>query len=86
MRKNFSHGAAHQERASFSCLADLRCSRVVVTDLEHFVLINVYVPNAGERPERARLGFKLKFLSELEAKVYSLVSQGREVSWHNSVL
>lgn len=56
---------------------------MVITDLQHVVLINVYVPNAGERPERARLGFKLKFLAELEAKVHSFVSQGREVRYHN---
>ncbi|GMH33999.1 hypothetical protein BSKO_01833 [Bryopsis sp. KO-2023] len=53
--------------------------RVVMTDLGAFVLINVYVPNSGDIPERPRLHFKLKFLEELKSKMESLVSQGREV-------
>ena len=53
--------------------------RVVITDHGAFVLINVYVPNAGDRPARARLAFKLAFLRALKAKADALVAAGREV-------
>jgi exonuclease III len=54
--------------------------RLVVTDHGSFVLFNVYVPNAGERPERARLAAKLAFLQALKERVDSLLMQGRQVS------
>ena len=53
--------------------------RVVITDHGSFVLINVYVPNAGDRPARARLAFKLRFLAALKRKADSLREQSREV-------
>lgn len=53
--------------------------RVVVTDHGHFVLINVYVPNAGGKPARPRLATKLDFLRLLKAKADALQEEGREV-------
>ena len=53
--------------------------RVVITDHSHFVLVNVYVPNAGDRPDRPRLQYKLRFLEALKKKCDALVAQGREV-------
>jgi len=53
--------------------------RVVVTDHGSFVLFNVYVPNAGDRPERARLPAKLSFLSALKERVDELRGAGRQV-------
>jgi exonuclease III len=53
--------------------------RVVITDHSHFVLVNVYVPNAGDRPDRPRLQYKLRFLEALKQKCDALVAQGREV-------
>lgn len=44
-----------------------------------FVLINVYVPNAGERPERARLSAKMGFLRALLGRCRRLAGAGREV-------
>lgn len=46
---------------------------------ESFVLINVYVPNAGPPPERPRLGYKLSFLRALLTKVNLLLDAGRKV-------
>lgn len=55
--------------------------RIVETDFgpQAFVLINVYIPNAGERPERPRLATKIKFLKSLKAHCEALASQGRRV-------
>ncbi len=55
--------------------------RIVETDFgpHAFVLINVYVPNAGERPDRPRLATKLKFLKSLKAHCEALAAQGRRV-------
>ena len=53
--------------------------RIVLTDLSSFVLINVYVPNAGRRPERSRLPQKLNFLKALLEKCRELEKKGREV-------
>lgn len=53
--------------------------RVVITDHVAFVLLNVYVPNAGERPARSRLGFKLDFLRALKRKADEFRSRGRQV-------
>ncbi|GAX84278.1 hypothetical protein CEUSTIGMA_g11700.t1 [Chlamydomonas eustigma] len=51
--------------------------RVVITDQGDFVLINVYVPNAGEKGERA--DFKCKFLRALKQKADGFRSAGRKV-------
>ena len=55
--------------------------RIVETDFgpQAFVLINVYIPNAGERPDRPRLATKLKFLKSLKAHCETLAAQGRRV-------
>lgn len=53
--------------------------RTVLTDHGAFVLINVYLPNAGPSPARPRAAFKYRFLEALKAKVLQLRSQGREV-------
>jgi exonuclease III len=61
---------------------------VVITDHGAFVLVNVYVPNAGDRPARARLPYKLRFLQALQRACDELMAQGREVlplllrPWH----
>ncbi|KAL4447344.1 hypothetical protein ABPG77_007377 [Micractinium sp. CCAP 211/92] len=76
--------------APLSCKADClgggggdddldREGRVVVTDHQHFVLVNVYAPNAGDRPDRSRLPFKLRWLAALKRKVDALAAAGREV-------
>lgn len=49
--------------------------RLMCTDHGSFVLLNVYVPNAGDHDEgRPRLDFKLRYLKALEqtCKLYSL--------------
>ncbi|KAF8065610.1 Lrrc47 [Scenedesmus sp. PABB004] len=56
-----------------------REGRCVLTDHGCFVLLNVYVPNAGDRPARARLGAKLAFLAALRARVDDLHAAGRKV-------
>ena len=43
------------------------------------MLVNVYVPNAGGRPERARLDFKCRFLRALQRRCDSLAAAGRQV-------
>ncbi len=55
--------------------------RVVVTDHGAFVLLNVYVPNAGDRKREGgeRVDFKCRFLSALKEKADSFVASGREV-------
>lgn len=53
--------------------------RAIVTDHGAFVLFNVYVPNAGDRPERARLAAKLSFLTALRERVEELLGAGRQV-------
>jgi exonuclease III len=57
--------------------------RVVLTDHGAFVLVNVYIPNAGaasgEPAAKPRLEFKLKFLKALHAKLEALREAGREV-------
>lgn len=60
--------------------ADLqREGRFLQTDHGHFVLVNVYAPNAGVRPARARLGFKLRWLRALQERLDSLAAAGRHV-------
>ena len=67
--------------------ADLdREGRCVLTDHGAFVLINVYVPNAGDHhrdPQlnRPRLPFKLRFLRALRRKCDALVQAGRQVGF-----
>lgn len=55
--------------------------RCVVTDLGAFVLINVYVPNAGDRKagDGERVAFKVRFLEALKQKADVLRDGGREV-------
>ena len=53
--------------------------RVVLTDHGAFILINVYVPNAGPSPERPRAAYKYKFLEALKIKAVSLQDAGRQV-------
>ncbi|KAJ9505454.1 hypothetical protein QJQ45_010120 [Haematococcus lacustris] len=70
--------------AQADCLAggdsDLdREGRMVLVDLQHWVLINVYVPNAGDKPGRERLEYKMRFLEALKDKMYGLRAAGRQV-------
>eukprot|EP00798_Chlamydomonas_sp_ICE-L_P005258 gene5258-18490_t len=59
---NKAHSPVSAERDSLGGGgADLdREGRMVLTDMVAFVLINVYVPNAGERPDRPRQDFKCR--------------------------
>lgn len=57
----------------------MRARRVVETDHGAFVLLNVYVPNAGDRPPRPRLEAKLAFLVALQGRVRQLLDAGRQV-------
>lgn len=43
------------------------------------MLINVYAPNAGVRPARARLPFKLRWFRALQERLDALAAQGRRV-------
>lgn len=53
---------------------------MVLTDLGAFVLINVYVPNAGDRSgDGERTAFKVRFLTALKEKCDALVAAGRQV-------
>ncbi|CAL8460704.1 g235 [Coccomyxa elongata] len=71
--------------AQVDCLgtgsADIdREGRVVLTDLGAFVLINVYVPNAGNRTgDGERTAFKVRFLEALKEKADALRAAGRQV-------
>ena len=51
-------------------------NRVLITDHGAFVLVNVYVPNAGDRPDRPRLHYKLRFLAALRRKCEELAVAG----------
>lgn len=53
--------------------------RVMATDHGAFVLFNVYVPNGGQRPERARLPYKLRFLTSLRRLMDKHVAAGKGV-------
>ena len=60
--------------------------RMLLVDLGAFVLINVYVPNAGCRrsggaggDSSVRVDLKERFLAALLEKAHGLVSAGREV-------
>ena len=68
--------------ASVDCLGDGdddidREGRCVVTDHGGVVLINVYVPNAGDTGERR--GFKCRFLVALKEKADAFLAAGRKV-------
>lgn len=70
---------------SWALLACLRC-RMLLVDLGAFVLINVYVPNAGCRrsggpssDRQLRVDLKERFLAALLEKATGLASAGREV-------
>ena len=53
---------------------------MVLTDLGAFVLINVYVPNAGDRSgDGERTAFKIRFLEALKEKADALRAAGRQV-------
>lgn len=51
----------------------------MLTDHKHFVLANIYAPNAGDSPARARLPFKLRWFAALEAELDSWAQKGRRV-------
>ena len=76
--------------ADADCLGDSaedllsREGRIVVTDHGVFVLLNVYVPNAGKRGEElsARADLKIRFLRALKAKCDLLTAEGKQVSLH----
>ncbi len=53
--------------------------RALCTDHGAFVVINVYCPNAGSPPERARLPIKMRFLEALKRKADALATSGRQV-------
>ncbi|KAK9805387.1 hypothetical protein WJX73_010257 [Symbiochloris irregularis] len=56
--------------------------RVIITDHGAFVLINVYVPNAGGgkgSDDRPRAAFKLQFMRALRDKVDALHATGKQV-------
>ncbi|PSC72426.1 exodeoxyribonuclease iii [Micractinium conductrix] len=69
-----AEGEEEEEKADLN-----REGRVVVTDHGTFLLVNVYVPNAGDRPARARLPHKLRFLEALRRKCAELTAGGREL-------
>jgi exonuclease III len=72
--------AAKAPQLRFAGGADLHSEgRIVETDHGAFVLINVYAPNAGERPARARLPFKLRWFAALRDRLDKWEAQGREV-------
>lgn len=52
--------------------------RVIETDHGAFVLLNVYVPNAGGS-DKPRLAYKLAFLAALQRRADALADAGREV-------
>lgn len=51
--------------------------RVLVTEFEKFVLLNIYFPNGGRGPERVK--YKLDFYEETLRYVEKLKAQGKEV-------
>ncbi|EFN58215.1 hypothetical protein CHLNCDRAFT_142087 [Chlorella variabilis] len=59
--------------------SDAYAPLVLITDHGAFVLVNVYVPNAGDRPDRPRLHYKLRFLAALRRKCEELAVAGREL-------
>ena len=59
----------------------LYCCRIIVSDHGSFVLLNVYVPNAGKRKEgmSERADLKIRFLHALKAKCNAIREEGKEV-------
>ena len=58
--------------------------RIVVTDHDSFVCINIYVPNAGDSSsgdlsQRPRVDFKVRFLQAVKHKADSYRTRGRSV-------
>ena len=53
--------------------------RILISDHGYFVVINVYVPNAGEKPERPRYSVKMQFLNNLLNKASQIESSGKKV-------
>jgi len=53
--------------------------RVVMTDHGSFVLLNVYVPNAGEAPARERLPQKMRFLNLIRSYSERMKARGKNV-------
>jgi exodeoxyribonuclease III len=53
--------------------------RVVMTDHGSFVLLNVYVPNAGEAPARERLPQKMRFLNYIRNYAQNVRSKGKNI-------
>lgn len=53
--------------------------RLVLTDHSDFVIANIYAPNSGDRPERARLPFKLAWYAALQEELASWAGRGRRV-------
>jgi hypothetical protein len=53
--------------------------RVLLTEHTDFVLLNLYAPNAGDRPQRARLDFKLRWFRALQEKLDQLSAANRAV-------
>ena len=56
--------------------------RIVITDHGSFVLLNVYVPNAGKKENEViseRADLKIRFLHALKEKCDSLREEGRKV-------
>lgn len=53
--------------------------RLLITDHGEYIIVNVYAPNAGERPARSRLGFKLSWFSALKDKLSCFIRQGKQV-------
>lgn len=66
-------GKACPEEALATVIEEGRC---VVTDHQHFVLFNIYVPAVSVEE---RVTFKMHFLHALEAKVHALQRSGRNV-------
>jgi exonuclease III len=53
--------------------------RIMYTDHGSFVLLNVYVPNAGGQIGQPRMDFKLRYLKALQKTCDALVRSGRHV-------
>ncbi len=63
--------------------------RVIVSDHGSFVLLNVYVPNAGKKDDNViseRADLKIRFLHALKEKCDSLRQEGKKVSCNSDIL
>jgi exonuclease III len=52
---------------------------VLLTEHKGFVLLNVYAPNAGDRAQKARLDFKLRWFRALQEILDQLSASNRAV-------